>query len=130
MLIAKDEQEHRAVIAQSKAAHLAARNGIGDVIQLVAWSIAVENTCGDFAAQVVLKIHFGAEGKSTDIGVQAVGADDQIELARRAILEGHVNAVGALFETGDAVTEDGFDALDRLIAFSGRQPAAAQTSAN
>lgn len=46
------------------------------------------------------------EGQAPDVRVEAVGADDEVEAARRGVAEGDVHAGGRLGEGGDGVPED------------------------
>ena len=85
---AEDEQEHGAVAAQRDTRQLSAGTGVGDVDQLVARPVTVDHAGRDLAAQVVLEVVLRSEDKSAHVRVQPVGADDQVEIAGRGLLEG------------------------------------------
>jgi hypothetical protein len=62
-------------------------------------------------AEVVVELLLGAEDEVSDAGVQAVGADDEVERAAGAAGEGHVHAVVVIVEDGDAVVEEELDVV-------------------
>ena len=108
------------------ARQLAAGRGVGDVDQLVARPVAVDHACRDLAAEVVLEALLRPEDQATHVRVQSVGADDQVEIARRALLEGEPDTVAVLVDGGDAVPEDRFDLVFDRGVDGGGQVAAGQ----
>lgn len=84
---AEDEQERGAVAAQRETRQLPPGRRIGDVGQLVARPVTVDHAGRHLAAQVALEVALGPEDQAAHVGVQPVGADHQVEIARGAARE-------------------------------------------
>ena len=65
-----------------------------------------------------------AEYQPAHIGVEAIGAYDEIEGARRSMLEGHMRARVVLPDTGDRVVEEIFDVVACRLVEDAHQIAA------
>ncbi|CKV54633.1 Uncharacterised protein [Mycobacterium tuberculosis] len=116
MFGAEDEQEHGAVAAQREPRQLSVDGVVEDIAALVAGPVAVDHAGRDLAAQVVLEIPLRPEDQPAHVGVQSVGTDDQVEIARGGPFEGEPDAVAVLVDGGDAVVEDRFHLVfDRRV---------------
>ena len=70
---------------------------------------------GEGVAEVAVEPLLGAEDQAAGVGVQPVGADDQVEGAMGATVEGDIDTVSAVVQGGDGVVEHELD----LVAHRG-----------
>jgi hypothetical protein len=64
----------------------------------------------------VFDVGLGPERQLAHIGVQSVGADDQVKLAGLGLREAHTHAIGVFVDRGNGIAEDRFDVvLDRGV---------------
>ncbi len=111
LILGEDEQKHGPVIAHREPAGHAPRNSIRDIRQLVAGPISVHLDCGNTVAEIVLEVGLWSKHQTAHRRMQATGADDEIEFARRTALQVHLHAVIVLLDRGDAVAEDGLHVI-------------------
>jgi hypothetical protein len=110
-LAGEKKEKHCPVAARGKAPYLAAGRRVADGNQLVAWPIASDLEGGDVVSEVLLELTFGPEDELANGGMQSVGANDEVELARGAALEGDEHAGGAFVDGRNAVVKEGLDAV-------------------
>ncbi|MCO5971008.1 hypothetical protein NDW01_21640 [Actinoallomurus sp. WRP6H-15] len=76
-------------------------------------------------AEVTVERLLRAEDQAPGVGVQAVGADDEVEGAPAPAAEGHVHSPLAIVEGGDGVVEEELGVVaDRVVQDVGEIPAA------
>ena len=99
----EDEQHQCAVPVHGESAHLPAGKVVGDIHVVVARLVAIDHAGGDLTPEVVRVPGLGSESQRPHCRVQAVGADDHVEVPRWRIAEGQRDAVGLIVQRGDGV---------------------------
>ena len=87
VLVAKNEEKERLVVAHGEARNLSSRNSVADVDEFVARPIPFDLERGDVVTERDFERCLGSERELADARMQAVGADDQIDLARSSMIE-------------------------------------------
>src|SRR5262249_27969688 len=82
---------------------------VAHVDEFVARTVTVDLEGGDLVIERDLVLRFRSKRKRADTRVKAVGADDEVGIARRRMIESNVDAVVMFFDGGHRIAEDRFD---------------------
>ena len=110
-LLDENEEEQSAITSQGESRDLAAWGGVADINQLIARPITFDFKSGDSIAKLYFELVLGSECQSAYIGMQPVGADQQIELARGGSCKTKSDVRIMLLDGRDFIVKDGFNSI-------------------